>query len=148
MPTESDHLLADGIPVAFADGIHYLRFPMRALKQLEDSFNGDLDNVLGFFAEPNDHFVGRLTTILAIGLAHEGYDLDKVLDEAIGAKMAEYNEAALAAFLLALPPAAGDDEEGDSGEGKAGGPSGSTGPGSITPPPSGLAAAMTSSGSA
>lgn len=143
MTTDSDHLAADGIPVTFADGIHYLRYPMRALKTLEDQFDGSLDNVLQFFVDPSAHFVDRLTRILAAGLAHEGYDVDKVLDQALTPKMGEYNDAALAAVLQALPPA----PEGTPDEGKAPAANGSTGPGSTTPPPSDSSAATTSSGS-
>lgn len=137
--TDSDRLLADGIPVTLADGVHHLRFTMRGLKVLEDRFDG-IDNVTEFLAGKASRRFGPLTDMLAAALAHEGMTHDAVEEAADPARYNEYLSALVDALDVAFPAARNDSSP------KAEAPTGSNGAASTTSQPSGSVAAIPTSG--
>lgn len=142
MTTDADRLAADGIPITLADGIHHLRFTMRGLKMLEDSFDG-IDNVTKFLAGTNRRRFGPLADMLAAGLVHDGITADAVLDLAPPQRYTEYLSAAIDALDVAFPSPAEEEAE---PRPKDPATNGSTGEASTTSPPSSSAAAMATSG--
>lgn len=138
MTTDSDRVFADGIPIVLADGTHHLRYGMRGLKVLEDSFDG-LDNLTRFLLGNAERRFGPLVDALAAGLVHEGLTTDALLDLAEPQRYKEYLDAVGEALDVAFPPPTG-----DAGP-KEAGPSGSTGPTSTTSaPPSSVVPTMSS----
>lgn len=144
MPTDADRLLADGIPVTFSDGVHHLRFTMRSLKMLEDTFGG-VEAVGTYLAGVVDGSatkrVGPLMDLLAAGLAHEHLTSDEVLDLAESFRFHAYLEACIDGINLAFPAASEDDQAGEAPAGES-----STGAASTSSPPSAMAAATATSG--
>lgn len=136
--TDSDRVLVAGVALVLTDGREVtLRYGMRSLKMLEDTFGtiADAQNALAAGGKA----IGPLMELLAAGLVHEAITADAMLDLVEPAKMVSYTDALVAAFELAFPAA-----------GKAGAPAGaqngSTGACSTTSPPSPSGAATTSSG--
>lgn len=139
MPTDSDRLAADGIPIDLADGTHYLRYTMRGLKVLEDRFDG-MDGVTEFLTGRSKKRFAPLADMLAAGLAHEGVD-PAVLDDLIEpARYGVYFDAAVAALNIAFPSATSDAPPKETAQ------AGSTGEPFTTSPPSGSGAPTPSSG--
>lgn len=137
MPSDSDRILAEGVPIELIDGRKVsLRFTMRSLKMLEDAF-GNLDAADQALA--SDKVVNGLTTWLAAGLVHEGITQDELLDvlRTDRPALSEYGAAIRSAAAQAM---------GESSGPKAKGRSRSTGRGGTTPPPLSSVEPMTSSG--
>lgn len=150
MASESDRILAAGVPLTLAGGRAVtLRYTMRSLKVLEDHFgslNEAVDQLnatrLGENGEPptNRKYISTTVPFLAAGLAHEGitatalYDDDLLdLHEMKTGYFTAISEALDQAFPTPASP--GKDEAAKE----------SSGDGSTTPPP-GSGAATTSSG--
>lgn len=110
--TDSDRILAAGKPLILADGRTVtLRFGLRAIKMIEDSF-GSLGAIEEIFATddngvPKGKVVGPLVEVLAAGLSHEKLTADELLDLLDLGELNAYMAAALAAVGEALP-ASGD----------------------------------------
>jgi hypothetical protein len=138
--TESDRILAPGVPITLADGREvHLRYGMRALKALEDEFGGlgAVEDVLD--TDGRGKMIGPIMSMLAAGLGHESLTADDLLDLTVPSALVVYGEAVAEAFSQAFP---------SSTQGKA--PSEETvdspGETSTSSPPSGTAAATPPSG--
>jgi hypothetical protein len=148
--TDSDRILAAGVPVTLADGVERtVRFSMRSLKAIEDHF-GSLEDGLtalsGVFPKEgkparNRKRIGTVVPFLAAGLIDSGVAAPAVWDLVAFADLNTYLDVVAEALDQALPkPAAA------GGTGKADGTPPSDGTGSTTPPPDGSAAPTPSSG--
>jgi hypothetical protein len=148
MSSESDRVLAQGIPIKLEDREVHLKFGMRGLKMLEDEFGSieGIERVLIPEVDSNGKrvetkYISHLAFVLSAGLAHEGLTLDDVLDRAVPALLPEYSEAIAKAIDQAFPARKGGKP---SGKARASKPSpGATG---TTPPPSSSDEPTSSSG--
>lgn len=86
MPTDSDRLLAPGVPITFNDAsTATLRYGMRSLKAMEDAYgsvHAAQEALSGLFTGANTRAISTLMPIMAAGLVHEGnkYTADSLLD--------------------------------------------------------------------
>lgn len=140
MATESDRILAAGVPLTLAGGRAVtLRYTMRSLKELEDHFGSLGDAIDGLNAtrvgvggEPptNRRYISTTVPFLAAGLAHEGITEKALYDDGL-LDLHELKTGYFSAVAEALdqafpaPGSPGKDEAAEE----------SSGDGSTTPPP-------------
>lgn len=140
MPSEADRLAADGSPITLADGTHHLRYGMRGIKMLQDSF-GSLKAVNEYLRAEGEPRIAPLMDLLAAGLHRDGITADALLDLADSRQIQVYLDAAVDALSESLPSSA----EVDDADPKAS-VTPSPGSSSTTSPPSALVGATSSSG--
>lgn len=140
MASESDRILAAGVPITLSDGREVrVRIAMRGLKALEDHF-GSVDAALRQFydlfprgeAPPkNERHIGTVLPFLAAGLVDAGFTEDSVYDVTDYDAMPTYIKAIASAIDQAFP----DDDPAPAEEpGKAAAANGSPGEPSTSPP--------------
>lgn len=144
MPTDSDRLAAEGVPITLAGGrVVHLRYSMRALKAFEDTFGSveaAQERLVGLFTGQNAKTIGTLVPVMAAGLRHEGIDEDALYDLPLleRGRFGEY----LAAVSDALEQAFAKPDEGKAGGEEVASPGAAT----TTSPPSDSVEPTTSSG--
>lgn len=108
MTTDSDRILAAGVPLTLADGREVrVRYSMRSLKEMEDRY-GSLEEPLrlvhGLFSGTTKRQVTTLVPMLAFGLLHEdGLTEDALYDLTEPKRRAEYLGIVSDAIGEALP---------------------------------------------
>lgn len=105
--TDSDRLLARGVPITLADGETVrLRYSMRSLKWLEDEFGSiqAIQEALPDGEDTQDRPVfGPMSKVMYGGLLHLDLTYDEVLDLLSPRQINEYGEAVGKAFNEAFP---------------------------------------------
>lgn len=140
MTTESDRVLAAGVPIELSDGRQVtLRYGNRALKLLEDRFGGlgAVQDIVS--SDGTGPVIGPLMDLLAAGLVREGLSADDLLDLTDPSDIESYVDAIARALEQAFP----EKKVGKAGANPTGPFLGQT---STTSPPVDTAAAMVSSG--
>ena len=151
MTTDADRLAADGIPLRVGDRTVGLRFTMRSMKVLEQSYGSlsGVNKVLQPLLAADEDGVPlapcpytTLLPLLAAGLLHEGLDEDALGDGLSPAQFAEARSALVDAINVSFPEPSGKAPEGDQDEPPPASPGAST----STSPPSATAELVSSSG--
>lgn len=112
MPTDSDRILAAGIPFTLIDGREVrLRYTMRSLKMLEDEFDSltKVETVLS--GDEDSKKIGPLMSVLAAGLIHENLSAESLLDLTNPSQLQDYADLIGKAFNEAFPESSGKAEE-------------------------------------
>jgi hypothetical protein len=116
--TDSDRILAPGVPVTLIDGRTVtLRYGMRAMKAIEDRWGSVGEAMLllhGVLQGTTPKSIGTVVAFLADGLIHEGLSEDALLDLTEFGAMARYIDSIADALDEALPtPSPGKAEDGE-----------------------------------